>query len=136
MALKAYMKPTLRRIAREIADYVALRGLRRNEIALVGAWSEHTGRISLVLGTTKDVDGSDWYSNILARLRESFSQAGDPYATWNVGLVIRTIEDEDQLYSSFRVTDDEEDVTDFLESTIDTAWAEREHAPASAADPH
>ncbi|WP_165066031.1 hypothetical protein [Paludisphaera rhizosphaerae] len=136
MALKAYMRPTLRRIGREIADYVALQGFRRSEFALVGAWSERTGRISLVLGTTKDVDGSRWYSDILARLRESFTQAGDPYATWHVGLVIRTIENEDQLYSSFRVNDDEEDVTDFLESTIDAAWADRKPASASAADPH
>jgi hypothetical protein len=132
MAIKAYVRPKLKRIAREIAAFAASRGLKRSQFALVGAWRERTGRISLVLGTTAGVDHSDWYSEILARLRESFTEAGDPYATWDVGLVIREIEDEDRLYSDFRVNDDEEDVTELLESTLDSAWNELK-APATPA---
>ncbi|WP_165245267.1 hypothetical protein [Paludisphaera soli] len=129
------MRPTLRRIAREIAAYLASQGLERTDFALVGAWNERTGRISLILGTTRKFDDSRWYSDILDRLRASFTEAGDPYATWHVGLVIRSIEDEDQLYSNFRVNDDEEDVTETLETTIDAAWAERKPPAAAASDP-
>jgi hypothetical protein len=116
------MRPVLGRVSREIVDYVRAQGLDRSEFALVGAWNERTDRISLVLGTTRPVDGSRWYSEILSRLRESFDAAGQPWATWNIGLVIRSVRDLDQLYLGFRIADDEEDVTALLEDGVEAAW--------------
>lgn len=124
MAVKAPMRPVLGRISREIVDYTRAQGLDRSEFALVGAWDERTDRISLVLGTTRPVDGSRWYADILARLRKSFEDVGQPWATWNIGLVIRRVRDLDRVYLEFRTSDEEEDVTGLLESSADAAWGE------------
>lgn len=136
MAVKGYLKPTLTRIARVIVAYAKEQGLERSDFALAGAWQESTGRISLVLTTTKNVEWFAWYKGILEKLQSSFEAIGVPDATWNVGLVILTGRNPDQLYSRFQLAGDEEGVTDDLESMIDAAWAERKPASASAVDPH
>lgn len=122
MAVKAPMRPVLKRISREIVDYARAQGLNRAEFALVGTWNERNDRIRLVLGTTRPIDGLKWYTDILARLRKSFADAGQPWATWNIGLVIRWVRDLDQVYLDFKVADDEEDVTGLLEGNAEAAW--------------
>ncbi len=122
MAVKAPMRPVLRRISREIVDYARAQGLHRSEFALVGAWNERTDRISLIVGTTRPIEGSKWYAEIMSRLRASFDAAGQPWATWNIGLVLRSVRDLDQVYLEFRIGDDEEDVTGLLESSAEAAW--------------
>ncbi|OJV88526.1 MAG: hypothetical protein BGO34_17995 [Bacteroidia bacterium 44-10] len=134
MAVKTYMKPTLAIVAREIAAFMNERGLEREEFSLVGSWQERTGRISLLLGTTRNVDWFDWYQNIIGRLRSSFAEVGTPEAAWNIGLVVLT-RTQDELYSSFRLTDGEEDVTDFLESTIGHTWDQLKASPTATAAP-
>lgn len=135
MAVKAPLRPVLKRISRELVDYARAQGLNRSEFALVGSWNERTGRISLVVGTTQPIDGMRWYSEILAKLRESFGEAGQPWATWNIGLVIQWVRDLDQVYLDFKVGDDEDDVTGLLESSAEAAWDASQSSPASASEP-
>jgi len=116
------MRPVLKRISKEIVDFVRAQGLKHSEFALVGTWNERNERIRLVLGTTKPIDGTKWYAEILERLRKSFNDTGQPWATWNIGLVIRWVRDLDQVYLDFKVADEEEDVTGLLESSAEAAW--------------
>jgi|GEM_PF-1464403 len=122
MAVKAPMRPTLRRVSRVIADYARAHGLDRSEFALVGSCNERTDRISLILGTTRSIDEPRWYSEILENLRKDFEEIGRPWVTWNIGLVFRRVDDLERIYLNFLIGDDEEDVTGLLEDGVNAAW--------------
>jgi len=134
MAVKAPMRPTLRRVSRVIADYARAQGLDRSELALVGSWNERTDRISLVLGTTRSLDELRWYSEILAGLRKSFEEIGRPWATWNIGLVFRRVDDLERVYLDFLIGDEDEDVTGLLEDGVNAAWDSSQTSSAPAGE--
>jgi hypothetical protein len=115
MALKTSLRPIARRISEAVESYATSQGLSRGDYALVGSFDEKTGRISLTLGTGRQVDERRWYADILQAIRRSFP--GDPQVTMHIGLVIQRVQDLDEIYANALAGDDEVDLTELLERT-------------------
>src|SRR4051794_10104331 len=96
MAIKTSLRPITKRIAQAVENAAANLGLRPEEYALAGSFDENTDRISLLLGTNRTLDELKLYTEILNEIRAAFPD--DPYFTMHVGLVIRRVQNPDEVY--------------------------------------
>jgi len=113
MALKTSLTPVARKIAEAVDAFASSQGWARDEYALVGTWDEKTGRISLILGTDRQIDERQWYSGLVQAIRRAFSE--QPWITRNIGLVVENVQNLDEVYLHFSSEDDEFDLTELLD---------------------
>lgn len=110
------LKPALRIIGRRLYEAASRsahdQGLSPEDFALVGSYKESTDRIYLTLGTDHPVDDRRWYADTLQQIRQSFPDY--PHITMHLGLVIRKVQNLDELYWDVASTEDEIDLTNYL----------------------
>jgi hypothetical protein len=102
-----------RTIARAVRSYASRHGLPPDDYALVGTFDEKTERIRLTFGTDRKIDELEWYSGLLEEIRRSFPSF--PQITMNIGLVVKTVNNLDEIYLNHIVAEDESDLTELLE---------------------
>src|SRR4051812_26909196 len=117
MAIKTSLRLITRRISRAVRESAARLGLAPGDYALVGSYDKKSDRISLTFGTNRTIDEDRLYSDILQEIRKSFPES--PQITMFVGLVIRRVQNLDDIYINSFSEEDEEDLTEMLERTLD-----------------
>jgi hypothetical protein len=100
-------------LARAVVAYAESHGLSPGEFALAGALDTTTDRISLAFGTDRPIDQKAFFSGLMTAIRDAFPAS--PGLLMHLGLVIRRVSNLDQFYSTFRVADNEVDITDLFE---------------------
>jgi hypothetical protein len=113
MAIKSSLSLIARRISQAVRASTAAQGLAPGDFALVGSFDERTDRISLTLGTDRQVDERRLYSDTFLQIRRLFPEF--PQITMHVGLVIRSVQNLDEVYLDFNGAEDELDLTEMLE---------------------
>lgn len=113
MALKSSLRLVVQRISEAVKRYASAQGWRKDDYALVGTFAEKSDRISLTLGTARQVDERQWYAGILQEIRKSFPEY--PQITMHIGLVVRNVANLDEVYLDALVGEDEIDITEQLD---------------------
>jgi hypothetical protein len=67
----------------------------------------------LTLGADRPIDERQWYADLLQAFRQSFP--GHPQLAMHIGLVVRQVQDLDEVYLANLKVEDEIDLTDLLE---------------------
>ena len=111
------IKTSLRLIAREVSKAVKAaaqaKGLTTSDYTLFGSFDEKTDRINLVFFTTRPVDDRRLYADTFQELRRAFPH--DPQITLYIGMVIRKVQTEDEIYRDSLGAEDETDISSLLE---------------------
>ena len=115
MALKTSLRLVARRIAEAVRRYAAAQGLPPGDYALTGTYDGEADRISLTLGADRPIDERRWYAGILQEIRKSFPEA--PHLTMHIGLVVRTVQNLDDVYLESSPGADEIDLTELLQGS-------------------
>ena len=117
MALKGKLRLIARRISEAARRSSSLQGLLPGDYALAGTIDEATDQISLTLGTDRTIDGHRWYADTLQEIRRVFPEA--PQITMQIGLVIRHVENLEEVYWEAAGSESERDFTEMLEIPAD-----------------
>ena len=113
MAFKSSLRSVAQRISRAVRNSTSSQGLAPADYALAGSSDERTERISLTIGVDRQVDELRLYADTLREIRESFPES--PQFTYHIGIVIRRVDDLDEIQFEPTAAEDEVDFTDLLE---------------------
>ena len=139
VVIRSSIRPLLRQVAAIISKVLQDKGYHREEVCLLGSWNEQSDRLYLALLTSRPLDLKvlqPLYADVMNGLRERLDEPGKPPVTWHISLIMGyTADGRSPESTQFTVTEEEEDVSDFLESMIDHAWAERKPSRTATAAP-
>ena len=113
MAIKTSLRPIVSRISEALRRSTTSQGMLPGDYAIIGSFDENTDRISLLLGTDQSIDSGQLYADSLQEIRRSFPE--DPQFTMHVGLVIRKVQNVEEIYYDSIAGDDEIDLTELFE---------------------
>ena len=124
MASKTSLRPAIRKIGEAVYTYATSQGFAKNDYALAGTFDPNSDRISLFLGTDRQIDEREWYGGILQEIRKSLSDY--PWMIRNIGLVVENVNNLDEVYLHFASAEDESDLTELLERSMEQLECEKQ----------
>src|SRR3954471_10910405 len=113
MAIKSSLRLIARRISEAVKEASARQGLAPGDYALAGTFDEKTDRIYLRLGTDRTIDQDRWYADTLQEIRKSFPDFNQ--ITLHINLVVRKVQNLDEIYWDYGDGESELDMTEMLE---------------------
>src|SRR5438128_555586 len=113
MAVTTSLRLISKRISEAVRRSTAAHGILPGDYALVGTFNERTDRISLTLATDRSIDDSHLYADTIQEIRRSFPES--PQLTMYIGLVIRKVQNLDEVYFNSGDAEDKVDLTGMLE---------------------
>jgi hypothetical protein len=115
MALKTSLRLIARAISRAVETAAQAEGLTRADYTLFGSFDEGSDRIHLlfVTPTAKPFDGLRLYARTFEEIRRAFPH--DPQIGLYIGMVVRKVHSEDEVYRDSVSSVDDVDITSLLE---------------------
>ncbi|QEH33376.1 hypothetical protein OJF2_18770 [Aquisphaera giovannonii] len=112
MAIKTSLSLIARRISDSVRRAAARQGLAEGDYALAGIYYDDSDRISLRVGTDRQIDDRRWFADAMNEIRQAFPE--DPTITYFIGLVVRKVKNLDEVYWDTSDSEDAQDMTELL----------------------